>query len=827
MATYNYTGTTGADSVSLLNFYNDKPPGGDVININGLDGNDTFYLNSNGKTSYNTPFQSAGFTVSPVNASGVIVVTGASTGGTKFTFNLTSVETLVFADKTVTLSYLSADTIAPTVTTFSPADAATGIAIGSNIVLTFSEAIQKGTTGTITIHSGSATGTVVESYAATNTTNLTVSGNTLTINPTANLANGTQYFVTIDSGAVKDLAGNNYAGTTTYDFTTLPDTIAPTVSTFSPADAATGVAIGSNIVLTFSEAIQKGTTGTITIHSGSATGTVVESYAATNTTNLTVSGNTLTINPTADLAYGTQYFVTIDPGAVKDLAGNNYTGTTTYDFTTAAAPDTTAPTVTTYSPADAATGIAIGSNIVLTFSEAIQKGTTGTIAIHSGSAGGTVVESYAAANTANLSVSGNTLTINPTADLANGTQYFVTIDPGAVKDLAGNNYAGTTTYDFTTLPDTIAPTVSTFSPADAATGVAIGSNIVLTFSEAIQQGTTGTIAIHSGSAGGAVLESYAATNTSNLSVSGNTLTINPTASLAYGTQYFVTIDSGAVKDLAGNNYAGTTTYDFTTAAAPDTTAPTVTTFSPADAATGIAIGSNIVLTFSEAIQQGATGTIAIHSGSAGGAVLESYAATNTTNLSVSGNTLTINPTSTLAYGTQYFVTIDSGSIRDVAGNNYAGTTTYDFTTLPDTAPPTVTTFSPSDAATGIDVGSNIVLTFSEAIQKGAGKIEIHSGSASGTLLESYDAASNTANLSVSGNTLTINPTANLANSTHYFVVLGNASIKDLAGNSYAGASDYDFTTADPYAASGSSGGGSSVAILAGVGALGLLAFVVL
>ncbi len=120
-----------------------------------------------------------------------------------------------------------------------------------------------------------------------------------------------------------------------------------------------------------------------------------------------------------------------------------------------------------------------------------------------------------------------------------------------------------------------------------------------------------------------------------------------------------------------------------------------------------------------------------------------------------------------------------------------------------------------------------MLTFSEAVLKGTGTIEIHSGSATGTLVESYDAATNTANLSVSGNTLTINPTANLANSTHYFVVLGNGSIKDLAGNSYAGASDYDFTTADPYAAGGSSGGGSSTAILAGVGALGLLAIVVL
>jgi len=63
---------------------------------------------------------------------------------------------------------------------------------------------------------------------------------------------------------------------------------------------------------------------------------------------------------------------------------------------------------------------------------------------------GTVVESYDAATSPNLSVTGSTLTINPTSNLANGTQYFVSFASGSVKDLAGNSYAGTASYDFTT-----------------------------------------------------------------------------------------------------------------------------------------------------------------------------------------------------------------------------------------------------------------------------------------------------------------------------------------------------------------------------------------
>ena len=112
--------------------------------------------------------------------------------------------------------------------------------------------------------------------------------------------------------------------------------------------------------------------------------------------------------------------------------------------------DTTPPAVSIYSPADAATGVAVGSDIVVTFSETIQKG-TGLIVIHSDSAIGAVVESYnVATDTTHLTFSGSELTINPTNDLSNGTHYFVTFAEGSLKDLAGNHFAGTDTYDFTT-----------------------------------------------------------------------------------------------------------------------------------------------------------------------------------------------------------------------------------------------------------------------------------------------------------------------------------------------------------------------------------------
>ncbi len=123
----------------------------------------------------------------------------------------------------------------------------------------------------------------------------------------------------------------------------------------------------------------------------------------------------------------------------------NYFFSQSYGFVAA---DIMPPLVTTISPAYRTKAVALDSNIVLEFNEAIKQG-TGSIVIHSESLNGTVVESYDVATSENIMISGNTLTINPTANLANSTHYFVTLDAGSVDDLAGNHFSGST-YDFTT-----------------------------------------------------------------------------------------------------------------------------------------------------------------------------------------------------------------------------------------------------------------------------------------------------------------------------------------------------------------------------------------
>ena len=140
--------------------------------------------------------------------------------------------------------------------------------------------------------------------------------------------------------------------------------------------------------------------------------------------------------------------------------------------------DVAAPTMSTYSPAQAATGVAISSDVVLTFSETVVAG-SGNIVLTPSSGSATTI----AIGDGQVTISTNTVTIDPSSNLLDSVQYTVTMAPGVLKDGSNNNFAGLkgTTYCFT-MVDVTAPTMSTYSPAQPATRVAItvASNLCFT-----------------------------------------------------------------------------------------------------------------------------------------------------------------------------------------------------------------------------------------------------------------------------------------------------------------------------------------------------------
>jgi len=458
-----------------------------------------------------------------------------------------------------------------------PADDGTDVAVTNNIVLQFSTNVL-GSDGSITLKRASD-GSTVETFTASNTARVTVSGSQVTIDPTSPLDGGVAYYLEIASDAITDSAGYFYegmSGSTELNFTTAtPDLTAPDLSSSTPADDAASVAIGADLVLTFSETVQ-GSDGSITLKRQSD-GSTIETFTADSSSRVTFNGSQVTIDPTADLDYSTAYYLEIDSGAIVDSAGNHYagfSGSTQLNFTTAAEPDTTAPELSSATPADDATGVAVGANIVLTFSETVQ-GSGGSITLKRLSDGSTV-ETYTANNTSHVTFSGSQVTIDPSSDLNYSSDYYLEISSDAIVDSAGNHYAGfsgSTQLNFTTAaePDTTAPELSSATPADDATGVAVGANIVLTFSETVQ-GSGGSITLKRLSDGSTV-ETYTANNTSHVTFSGSQVTIDPVGDLNYSTNYYLEISSDAIVDSAGNHYAGiygSTDLNFTITSAPAT-----------------------------------------------------------------------------------------------------------------------------------------------------------------------------------------------------------------------------------------------------------------
>ncbi|MCT7991379.1 Ig-like domain-containing protein [Laspinema olomoucense] len=360
--------------------------------------------------------------------------------------------------------------------------------------------------------------------------------------------------------------------------------------------------------------------------------------------------------------------------------------------------ESTPPTISNLTPADNATNIAGGANLVATFSETVQKG-IGNLIIKKVS-DSSVVETIDVTST-NVTVTGNTVTINPINDLVEGTQYYVEIAPQAIRDLAGNNFAGITgaiPWNFTTA-DTAAPTISSLTPADNATNIAGGANLVATFSETVQKGI-GNIVIKKVS-DDSVVETIDVTST-NVTITGNTVTINPINDLVEGTQYYVEIAPQAIRDLAGNNFAGITgaiPWNFTTADTAAPNAPAIATISGDSGIPNDSTTSDPTLIFAGTAEANSTVTLFKDGTSIG-----------TTTADGTGNWTFDYTATTLTNGTYSF----TATATDTANNTSNPSAPFNVTV--DTVAPTVTiNQDPGQSDPTAATTMNFAVVFSEPV----------------------------------------------------------------------------------------------------------------
>ncbi len=628
------------------------------------------------------------------------------------------------------------DIITPNLLTSTPTSTLVNNKPNVNILLQFNEAV---TAGSGNINFYKADGTLLFSTPANGNEKVSFVGNQVKIQNILNLDGGKDYYITIDPTAIKDTAGNNFAGLSQSNkiaFTTVGDSTNPILNPLSTANNVVGLSTIDNLTLTFSENVRAGN-GSIMLRS---TDGLDNRIIAATDSQVSINGNQVVINPTQDLLNSKTYYLSIDKGAFKDLYDNQYQGTTSsqdYFFKTTV--DKTAPKLTWSSPADDSSSIQSNANIYLNFDEAVQAG-TGRINIYESN--GSIAASILASDTKQVTFNGQQVIVNPTSDLAGGKSYYVNVDKYAIKDSAGNGYAGIsdkTSLNFTT-GDYKAPTLTSFLPADNTFNVAVDANIVLNFDEEVKAGS-GYIKVQD--IYGNINKSISVTDSSQVSINGKQVTINPLSNMLGYQDFYVTIDSGAFKDLAGNSYAGISdrlTFNFTTAnniqytppasaystksstqLSSDRTAPTLGYFTPWTNSTNVSRGSNIELNFNEAVKAG-KGNFTIRS--ADGTDTKVIAATDR-QVSFNGQQVVINPTADLLAGKTYYVTIDASAISDLAGNAYLGISNTGMVRF-NTAPEPVT------------ASQNVTTQSTLNFMSGTGNIDILNGTANNDNITSYE-----------------------------------------------------------------------------------------
>ncbi len=426
----------------------------------------------------------------------------------------------------------------------------------------------------------------------------------------------------------------------------------PVIVSVTPANGATAVPVASLVTVTFNKAMNSTTINTSTFTLADPTGAAVGGT-------VTYSGSTATFTSTFLLAPSSLYTATITTGAA-DPIGAHLASNFIWSFTTG-----TIPRVISTNPLNGAANIHINRKITATFSEAMNSGSVtaaGTFSLALAGVGGAAVP-----GTVTYVAGANAAIFTPTLNLLPNTQYTATITTAA-QSAAGNNLATNYVFSFTTgaTADVTPPTVIATVPLSAADNVPTNQVITATFSEAMDPATitaAGTFTVAVAGVGGAAV-------TGTVGYAGTAATFTPSAPLTASTQYTATI-TNAAKDLSGNALVtgvAPNPWSFTTGSGLDTTAPTITLTSPADADVNVALNKVVSATFSEAMDPltiTAPGTFTLAVAGVGGA-----AVTGNVTYDALTSIATFTPAANLTPSTQYTATISTAA-KDLAGNALA------------------------------------------------------------------------------------------------------------------------------------------------------------
>lgn len=456
-----------------------------------------------------------------------------------------------------------------------------------------------------------------------------------------------------------DIVSGNDDGVAIDDFFLIAhseDVFSPHITSLSPStgSSVTGTAFNGNIQ--FSEAVKKGT-GKIRIarHPGSEE---IDSIDV-NDASVSVSGQQLTFSA-LNLAKEKDYQVLIDSTAITDLAGNSFRGIKTAEWTFNIVSDTDSqrPLIDTLFPSP---GGSLATNYItfrMYLKEPIKKG-NGKIYIKRSN--DQVVQSFSVDSSA-INISGNQLWFQ--SDFLNTGAYYISVDSGAVKDMANNNFAGIAkgrwTFGISTILgvpiDNHPLTINQVTPANASSSVNPNKLEIYWYEYALEQ--YGFINIRNYYTDNIVqqinVNSAAVTTSTNLS----TINISP---LPAGT-YYVDIQPGVFVNIPGTEFLGTnkSTWRFTVAGDDHIPLKVVST-DPLNGATNMPTTGRIILRLNKFLQTPSDIAIRRYSDD----VLVLNASTR-----VQDSLVVMDYGSSffgLDYNTRYYADVSPGKIKDLGG----------------------------------------------------------------------------------------------------------------------------------------------------------------
>ncbi|WP_052345243.1 S8 family serine peptidase [Planktothrix rubescens] len=686
----------------------------------------------------------------------------------------------------------SSDTTPPTASSFSPTDNATGVAVAANLVVNFSEAIQKGT-GNLVIKKVSDN-SVVETIAVT-AANITVSGSQLTINPTNDLVQGTDYYVEIANGAIKDIAGNNYAGITgnsTWNFTTataggLLQTITPdfdsatagnqTTKGFRPNNSV-GVDVkystsdnNSTLASSFGFKLHYDSSQLNFVNLTNPLSTPVTPTIGTTETDTANEDNDPATDKVINVAWlnfgGAAWPNTALPA---NLYKANFTASSTYTGTNVNFSSNNASPGYSFSPTSAVLTLAPPVSLDADGNNGAQGATDGVlIARHLFGFTGTTLTNGAIGTGA-------------TRTTATDIQTYLENGRTTMLDADGNGVAQGATDGVL-----IARYLFGFTGTTLTNGV-IGTGATRTTATQIQQFLSSYLPTAPASSNGVITNSNGViTNsgaTQNISAIATTQNVAPGSSVSIDAKYSTSDNNTTLASSFGFKlHYDSSKLNFVNFANPGVLSTPVTP----------TIGTSEADTLDEDNDPSTDKVINVAWLNFGGAAWPNVASPTT----LYKANFTALPTFTTGNAKVNF-----SSKNTSPGYAFQGTGTV---ITADTTPPTASSFTPVDNATGIAVGADLVVNFSEAIQKSTGDIVIKKLS-DNSVVETI--AVTNSNVTVSDSQLTINPTNDLAQTTDYYVEIVNGAIKDIAGNNYAGItgnSTWNFKTQGTAAINGTAG----------------------